>query len=59
MLAHLTDCLGYDASQDRFYILQEELGESAVLGYFPHYSVSDLMEMGRERIGDIEEANDK
>lgn len=59
VLAHLTDCLGYDASQDRLYILQKDLDENAVLGYFPHYSVSDLMEMGRERIGDSGEANDR
>ncbi len=53
-IAAIPNCLGYYPSKDRFYAVSYENRSNSVIGYFPHYSVADLVEKASELCGEAQ-----
>ena len=51
-IAAIPNCLGYYPSKDRFYAVSYQTRSESKIGYFPHYSVSDLVEKASELCGE-------
>ena len=53
-IAAIPNYLGYCQSKDRFYAYSFEVRSNTKIGYFPHYSVADLVEKAKDLCGEAQ-----